>query len=132
MKVKLLSPVRLLATPWTSAYQAPPSTGFSGQEYWSGLPLPSPQGSVGNPINKFTQTIQFKPILSAANQDIMSPFLYSLMAQSVKRLPALQEPGVQSLGLEDPLEKEMEIHSSILAWRIPWTGGLQSMGSQRV
>ena len=42
-KVKLLSRVRLLATPWTAAYQAPPFTGFSRQEYWSGLPLPSPE-----------------------------------------------------------------------------------------
>ena len=42
MKVKLLSRVRLLATPWTAAHQAPPSMGFSRQEYWSGLPLPSP------------------------------------------------------------------------------------------
>ena len=42
MKVKLLSCVRLLASPWTAAYQAPPSMGFSRQEYWSGVPLPSP------------------------------------------------------------------------------------------
>ena len=42
VKVKLLSRVRLLATPWTAAYQAPPSMGFSKQEYWSGVPLPSP------------------------------------------------------------------------------------------
>ena len=42
VKVKLLSCVRLFATPWTAAYQAPPSMGFSRQEYWSGLPLPSP------------------------------------------------------------------------------------------
>ena len=42
MKVKSLSRVRLFATPWTGAYQAPPSMGFSGQEYWSGLPFPSP------------------------------------------------------------------------------------------
>ena len=42
VKVKLLSRVRLLATPWTAAYQAPPSMGFSRQEYWSGVPLPSP------------------------------------------------------------------------------------------
>ena len=42
VKVKSLSPVRLLETPWTAAYQAPPSTGFSRQEYWSGVPLPSP------------------------------------------------------------------------------------------
>ena len=55
------------------------------------------------------------------------------MAQTVKKLPAMQETGVQSLGQEDPLEKEMATHSGILAWRIPWTEepkGLQSMGSQ--
>ena len=53
----------------------------------------------------------------------------------MKRLPAKWETGVRSLGREDPLEKEMATHSSILAWRIPWTeepGGLQSLGSQRV
>ena len=52
----------------------------------------------------------------------------------VKSLPVMQETQVQSLGWEDPLKKEMAIHSSILAWRIPWTkepGGLQAMGSQR-
>ena len=57
----------------------------------------------------------------------------SLLAQAVKNLPAMQENLVRSLGREDPLEKEMAIHSSILAWRIPWTeepGWLQSMGSQ--
>ena len=51
----------------------------------------------------------------------------------VKNLPVKQETWVQSLGQEDPLEKEMAIHSCILAWKIPWTeqpGGLQSMGSQ--
>ena len=53
----------------------------------------------------------------------------------VKNLPATQEIRVQSLGQEDPLQKEMATHSSILAWEIPWTeepGGLQSIGSQRV
>ena len=53
----------------------------------------------------------------------------------MKNLPSVQELQVQSLAREDPLEKEMATHSSILAWRIPWTeepGGLQSMGSQRV
>ena len=53
----------------------------------------------------------------------------------VKNLPAMQETQVQSLGREDPLEKGMAIHSSILAWRIPWTeepGGIQSMRPQRV
>ena len=56
------------------------------------------------------------------------------VAQMVKNLPAMQEIQVRSLG-QDPLEKEMAIHSSVLAWKIPWTeesGGLQSMGSQRV
>ena len=59
--------------------------------------------------------------------------LSSLVAQRLKRLPAMRETWVRSLGREDPLEKEMATHSSILAWRIPWTeepGGLQSMGSQ--
>ena len=57
------------------------------------------------------------------------------MAQLVKSLSIMQETWVRSLGWEDPLEKEMATHSSILTWRIPWTeepGGLQSMGSQRV
>ena len=57
------------------------------------------------------------------------------MAQTVKRLSTMQETWVQSLGREDPLEKEMAIHSSTIAWKILWTeepGGLQSMGSQRV
>ena len=59
----------------------------------------------------------------------------SLVAQSVKDMPVVQETRVRSLGWEDPLEKEMATHSRILAWTIPWTeepGGLQSMGSQRV
>ena len=53
------------------------------------------------------------------------------MVQRLKRLPAMWETWVRSLGQEDPLEKEMATHSSILAWRIPWTeelGGLQSTG----
>ena len=59
----------------------------------------------------------------------------SLVAQSVKNLPAVHETWVRCLGWEDPLEKEMATHSSILAWKTSWTeepGGLQSMGSQRL
>ena len=59
----------------------------------------------------------------------------SLVAQKIKKLSAMQETWVRSLGQEDPLEKGMATYSSILAWRIPWTqesGRLQSMGSQRV
>ena len=58
----------------------------------------------------------------------------SLVAQRAKHSPAMQKTWVQSLGREDPLEMEMATHSSILAWRIPWTeepGGLQLVGSQR-
>ena len=64
--------------------------------------------------------------------------ILSLAAPTVKNPPAMQETQemrVRSLGQEDPLEEGMATHSSILAWRIPWTevpGGLQSMGSQRV
>ena len=59
----------------------------------------------------------------------------SLVVQIVENLPAMQETWVRSLGREDLLEKEMAIHSSTIAWKIPWTekpGRLQSMGSQRV
>ena len=67
-------------------------------------------------------------------KSLMLVFLYlraSLVAQRLKHLPAMWETWVPSLGQEDPLEKEMATHSSILAWRIPWTeelGGLLSMG----
>ena len=111
MKLKSLSHVRLLATPWTAAYQAPPSMGFSRQEYWSGVPLPS------------------LILVKGKGHGI------SLVSQTVKKLPAMQETWVLSLGWEDPLEKGMVTHSSILAWRIPWTeepGRLQCMGSLRV
>ena len=65
----------------------------------------------------------------------INPDEASLVAQMVKNVPAMQETQVQSLSWEDPLEKERAIHSSTLAWKIPWMeepGGLQSMGSQRV
>ena len=70
--------------------------------------------------------------------DVATPLQYSwtsLMAQTVKTLPAVQETWVWPLGWEDTLEKAMAIHSSILAWRSPWTeeaGGLQTLGLQRV
>ena len=72
----------------------------------------------------------------SAGEGIGNPLQYfgaSLVAQMIKNPPAMQETWVQSLVWEDPLEKGMATHSSILAWRIPWTeepGGLQSLGSQ--
>ena len=68
-------------------------------------------------------------------QWVSSSLVASLVAQTVKRLPTMREIHVQSLGWEDPLEKEMATHSSILAWKISWMeepGWLLSMGSQRV
>ena len=71
----------------------------------------------------------------STNRALLGLSWVSLVAQMIKNLPVVQDTQVQSLGWEDPLEKGMAIHSSILAWRIPWSeepGGLQSMGSQRV
>ena len=75
--------------------------------------------------------LSFKTFLSFINRLLGA----SPVAQRLKRMPAMWETWVQSLGQEDPLEKEMTTHSSTLAWRIPWTeelGGLQSTGSLRV
>ena len=74
-------------------------------------------------------------IMHQINEAVNSSRETSLVAQTVKNLPAMPVTQVRSLGWEDPLEKGMATHSSILAWRIPWTeepGGLQSMGSQTV
>ena len=68
-------------------------------------------------------------------EDFRNPKQHPQVAQTVKGLPAMWETRVQSLGREDPLEKEMATHSSTLAWKIPWTeecSMLQSMGSKRV
>ena len=119
--MKSLSLVRLLATPWTTAYQAPLSMGFARQEYWSGLPLPSP---------KLIALLYKSKLQGLLNLDHSS-----LVAQMVKRLLTMWEIRVQSLGWEDLLEKEMVTHSSILAWKIPRTekpGRLQARGSQGV
>ena len=136
-KVKWLSRVRLFATPWTVAYQTPPSIGFSRQEYWSGLPFPS----LGDLLNPGTEprspTLQADSLPSeppgtgsipgsgrSTREGIGYPLQYScasLVAQLVKNLPTMSETWVASLGWEDPLEKELATHSSILAWRMPWT-----------
>ena len=75
------------------------------------------------------------PVQWAEVPSLVGELRASLVAQAVKNLPAVQETRVRSLAREDPLEKEMATHSSILSWKISWTeepGGLQSMGWQRV
>ena len=127
------------ATPWTAAYQAPPSTGFPRQEYWSGVPSPSPNTLLGilkdviwllfqrnvkisSEISTY-ERIRDKCELSLHTHLVLVHQLSHLFSRGsvVKNLPAIQETLVQSLGQEDPLEKGMATHSSILAWRIPWT-----------
>ena len=76
-----------------------------------------------------------KRTLLLKNLNSVGELWASLVAQTVKNLPSMQETWVRSLGWEDPLEKGMATHSSVLTWRLPWTvgpGGLQSMGWQRV
>ena len=88
--------------------------------------------SVLSKTNKFTKHFWSD---NSVSLNWISTSEVSLVAQTVKNLSAMQENWVQSLGWEDPLEKKMATHSSVLAWRIPWTegpGGLQSIGLQRV
>ena len=124
--------VRLSATPWTVARQAPLSMGFSRQQYWSGLPFP-PLGDLPDP--GIVPESPASPALQADSLPTEPWGSPSLVAQMVKNQPAMRETQIQSLGREDPLEKGMATHSSILAWRFPWIekpGRLQSMGFQTV
>ena len=150
--VCMLRCVWLLAVPWTVANQAPLSKAFFRQEYWSRSPFPSPGVLPGPRIKPLSLVSPVSPTLAdrfftsrATNgslkigQQYLWAFLVaqwaSLMAQSVRNLPAMQETQVQSWDWEDPLEKEMVTCSSIPAHRIPWReefGGLQFMGLQRV
>ena len=85
--------------------------------------------------NHFLLCGHFQAQIGLAIESAKAEESASLVAQMVKNLPAMQETWVQSLGQEDPLEKKMATHFSILAWENPWTeepGGLQSMGMQRV
>ena len=78
------------------------------------------------PIESFSKILE---------QHLLASIMYHLVAQRLKHLPAMWETWVRSLVQKDPLENEMATHSSVLAWRIPWTeepGGLQSTGLQRV
>ena len=134
----MLSHVRLFATPWTVAHQAPPSMGFSRQEYWSGLPFPSP-GDLPDPgIEPRSPSLQADALPSeppgkpaeAHKEDRINIW---------KEINLIFSPSSEmtfgNFFFANELEKEMATHSSILAWKIPWMeepGRLQSMGSRRV
>ena len=131
-------------TLWTLAHQASLSVGFTRQEYGWGLSLPSQHVCVCvcvcvcvyvciHSVKYYHLSrgrLGFSTLMGRQH-----PFLVSLVAQMVKNLPAVQKTWVWSLGWEDPLEKGIATHSSIFAWRIPWTeepGRLQSVELQRV
>ena len=121
------------------AHQAPPSVEFSRQQYWSGLPFPS-LGDLPHPgIEPRSPALQARCFTLWVTREAHIPrrgvakssYWASLVAQGLKRLHGMWETQVWSLGWEDPVEKEMATHSSILAWRIPWMeepGWLQSTG----
>ena len=95
-------------------------------------PVPHPKATGAGPCKALVLGQQvFTPF-----HLVLSSFIWaSLVAQMVKRLPTMQETWVRSLGQEDPLGKELATHSSVLAWKIPWTeepGRLPFMGMQRV
>ena len=106
------------------SYQGPPSTGFSRQEYWSGLPFPSP----GDPPTPGTEPgfphIVGRRFTVWATTEVRDPRQITQTlpcGSAVKNLPVIQKTQVQSLGGEGPLEKGMATHSSVLTWKIPWT-----------
>ena len=114
VKVKLLSRVWLFATPWTAAYQAPPSMGFSRQQYWSGVPLPSPM-----PFSGVWEIPWHILLCSVVIKTRVSQVVLVVKIHLPKQ--ETREMWVWSLGWEGPLEKGTATHSSILAWRIPGT-----------
>ena len=153
--MKSLSHVRLLATSWTAAYQAPPSMEFSRQEYWSGVPLPSP--GEGLPVvnhlilPRFNLALVYRDQVFSINSCLRgegngTPLQYSCLENPMDGgawWTTVHGVAKSRTRLSNftftfhfhALEKEMATHSSVLAWRIPGTGepgGLPSMGSHRV
>ena len=144
---KVTSVVSDSATPWTAACQAPLSVGSPGRNTGVGClallqGLFPTQGStlhllcllcwrVLAVVGSLPLAPPAKPIYDTQLRKMCKYSGAPLVVQRLKRLPAMWETRVLSLGEEDPLEKEMATHSSILVWRIPWTeelGGLQSAG----
>ena len=96
MKVKLLSHVQLLVTPWTAAYQAPPSMGFPRQEYWSGVPLPSPNKPTAN-ILLNGEKMKACPLRSGTKQGCpLSPLLFNIVLE-VLATAIKEEKGIKGI-----------------------------------
>ena len=113
-------------TAWTAAYQAPPSLEFSRQEYWSGVPLPSPSNAGGMGSNPSQET---KIPLPATDGGAWWAAVHGVTKSRTRLSDFMFTFHFHAL------EKEMATHSSVLAWRIPGMGepgGLPSMGSHRV
>ena len=130
-KLSHFSCVRFFATLWAVAHQAPLSMGFSRQEYLSGLLCPPPRDLPHSGIEPESLTSPALAVGFFTTSTTWEAYIYlhiyisffrffSMVVQMVKNPPAMQETQVQSLGREDPLQKGMVTHSSILAWRIPW------------
>ena len=143
MKGKSLCRVRLLATPWTAAHQAPLSMGFSRQEHWSGVPLPSPSA--------YLRLLIFLPAVLIPSCASSSPaFLTMYSAYKLNKQGDSIQPRRTPYPIGTSLLFQAQFlliyhflleyssvapHSTTLAWKIPWTeepGRLQSMGSLRV
>ena len=142
--VQSLSHLWFFVTPWTAACQASTVNYFmlllitAISQFCERLRLPDFTDHPSKSI-LFLERVLFLSLLELPifNYYCYIPLLFraSLVVQSVKNLPAMQETQVQSLGREDPLEKGMATHSSVIAWRIPWTeepGRLPSVGLHRV
>ena len=144
MKVNLLSRVQFLATPWTAGYQAPLSMGFSRQEYWSGLPYPSP-GDLPDPgikprspaleADALTSEPPGKPDRNIPDQIFQNSnesFPWEVRICMGEVVLVVKNPHANAGDIKEtgvirgwvgkiPLEESMAAHSSVLAWRIPWT-----------
>ena len=125
----------LFVTSWTAAYQAPPSMGFSSQEYWSGVPLPSPQESdltYIRPLISENDSLFCGIIYGEGNGTPLQYFCLENPMDGGARWAAVHGVAKSQARLSDftftfhfhALEEEMATHSSVLAWRIPRTGSL--------
>ena len=147
--MKSFSRVRLFMTPWSAAHQAPPSMRFSRQEYWSGVPLPSPLFLLGYLIcghvivhsSSYDSQCFFFPLrfkISFFKKEISCYYLFIFGCIGYGLhccVWAFSSCGKQGATLSCGVEKAMAPHYSTLAWKIPWTeepGGLQTMGSRSV